>query len=230
MGGGKTLKEKILELLRDKGPLTLKELHGFLPQHTYRGVCGRVYELVSRGDVVKLEKGKYGLAEENTSQSEEEPFTTDSFELSPIAKKLKALQELAALDAEDLRVLSSMALTGMCTLQELEDEAGESASRVIERLEKGGFVRLKEDNTVSLSAKGVYVASFIHAYLNMVLRSSTGEPTLKDAQLELYRLAGILEALVQNRDVILSSLENMRVAAESLSKNAMKLSRLIPSQ
>jgi len=59
-----TLKEKVLNLLKERGPLTLKELHDLLPEHTYHGMCGTVYRYVYQGVVVRVGKGKYALAKE----------------------------------------------------------------------------------------------------------------------------------------------------------------------
>ena len=59
-----TLKEKVLKLLEERGPLTLKELHDLLPEHTYHGMCGTVYRYVYQGVVVRVGKGKYALAKE----------------------------------------------------------------------------------------------------------------------------------------------------------------------
>jgi len=59
-----TLKEKVLKLLGERGPLTLKELHDLLPEHTYHGMCGTVYRYVYQGVVVRVGKGKYAVAKE----------------------------------------------------------------------------------------------------------------------------------------------------------------------
>jgi hypothetical protein len=64
-----TLKEKVLKLLGERGPITLKELHDLLPEHTYHGMCGTVYRYVYQGVVVRVGKGKYALAKEDNKRT-----------------------------------------------------------------------------------------------------------------------------------------------------------------
>jgi len=208
-----SLADRIIEAIR-QGYNTYSSLCkalGDVPPHSIRAT---VSKLVKRGRIIRPRNGVYILAEDSASP--------------PAAKKLWALQELSSLTTADMWVLHSMALSGTSSLQELVDEVGENATDAVGRLEEKGFISLEGDK-VSLSPKGAYVASFLYTYLYMILRSQD-QPTLKDAQAEMYRLAGILEAVMLNREAILSSIESLRVAAESLNRNVAKLSRLVPRE
>jgi len=64
-----TLKEKVLEVLKNKGPLTLQELYDTFPDHSSPSIRGTVYKLLYKGAVRKVGKGKYALAKEDNKRT-----------------------------------------------------------------------------------------------------------------------------------------------------------------
>ena len=59
-----TLKERVLEVLKNKGPLTLQQLYHAFPSHSRPSIRGTVYKLLYRGAVRRDGKGRYAFAAE----------------------------------------------------------------------------------------------------------------------------------------------------------------------
>ncbi len=68
-----TLKERVLEVLKNKGPLTLQQLYHAFPEHSRPSIRGTVYKLLYRGAVRRDGKGRYAFAAEDTRRLGREP-------------------------------------------------------------------------------------------------------------------------------------------------------------
>ena len=123
------------------------------------------------------------------------------------------LRDIANMQLHELALLADMVPEGKIPLRgQLRDAAAELSSR--------GLVRV-ENNNLILTPLGVHVAAFVRSYRN--LRRRVREPSEEDVQAELFRLSFLLEEVSSRRKEILSTVNNLLYAAESISSSANRL-------